>query len=79
MIQFTIQISSNLLCWIPGTVVYLLALSGQYDIQLILWSYTAILSVNSLVNPTVFAATVARKLWKEQFKIETQLQVVHQE
>ena len=57
--------STNLLCWIPGSVNCLTSLLlEKYPMQLIFWTAAIIYPFNSIVNPVVFIVTTIRKMLK---------------
>ena len=54
-IQIFIVTVSNVLCWIPSGIIYLVALFlKKYPVDLIIWSTIAITPINSVINPVVF-------------------------
>ena len=54
-IQIFLVTVSNILCWMPSGIIYLVALFlKKYPINLIIWSTIAITSINSVINPVVF-------------------------
>ena len=54
-IQIFIVTVSNILCWIPSGIIYLVALFlKKYPVNLIIWSTIAVTPINSVINPVVF-------------------------
>ncbi len=55
IIQISIISVSNILCWIPSSVVYLLTLVlSQYPMSMLTWTIIAVVPINSIVNPSLF-------------------------
>ncbi len=63
VVQIIIVTSSNIVCWIPCCVVYLLSMFlEQYPIRMMVWIIVAVNPINSLINPCVFVFTMCRKM-----------------
>ncbi len=61
--QLLVVIISNLLCWIPSSVIYLIAMhSDEYPITIVVWNTVVVTTFNSVVNPLVFTLVTLRKL-----------------
>ena len=59
--QVCLVISSNVLCWIPSGIIYLVTMSlDKYPIKLVIWSTIALTPINSVVNPIVFIIASVR-------------------
>ncbi len=61
--QLIILTGSNLVCWIPTSVLYLT--SGfllKYPTEMLLWIQVAVTPINSIVNPIVFIVTSVRNV-----------------
>lgn len=65
VIQILITTGSNLLCWIPGTTVYLAAMFlSQYPTVMFVWMSVAVTPINSVIHPMLFLFVTARKRLK---------------
>ncbi len=65
LVQVVVISSSNILCWIPSSVVYLSAMfMKEYPVQMVVWTTVAINPLNSLINPIVFCIMSVRKMRK---------------
>ena len=65
--QLMFTSASNILCWIPPKVVYLLALFlSSYPIDLIMWTTAIIIPINSISNSFVFFVTNLKEMLKER-------------
>ena len=54
-VQVCLITVSNVLCWIPSGIIYLVVMSiEKYPINLIIWLTTVITPINSIINPVVF-------------------------
>ena len=59
--QVCLVTSSNVLCWIPSGIIYLVTMSlEKYPINLAIWSTIAITPINSVINPIVFIVANVR-------------------
>lgn len=66
-VQVIILSGSNLVCWIPCCVVYLLCLiMKQYPVDMVYWTIAAVFPLNSVLNSLVFIGTDIRKHIKAQ-------------
>ena len=62
-IQIFLVSTSNILCWFPSNVIYIVAATKvTYPIDLIIWTILTVLPINSLVNPLVLIIKFARKV-----------------
>ena len=62
--QIIIVTASNILCWIPSDVVYIMAIFlDKYPINMVVWTTIAVTTINSVLNPIVFITTTLRKLY----------------
>ncbi len=53
---------SNLLCWIPSSAIFLSSLfQSQYSVDLVFWATTALVPVNSIINPLAFLSSSFRQ------------------
>ena len=58
ILQLIILTGSNLICWLPSSITYLSSLHlSHYSTNLLVWTTTAIVPVNSIINPAVFIFT----------------------
>ncbi len=63
--QLVIVTASNILCWIPTSVVYLtLTYLDKYPVDILIWTFVVVTPTNSFVNPVVFIVTTLRKITK---------------
>ncbi len=69
IIQLVLVTSSNILCWIPCGVMYLMAMFlKKYPIQMLFWVTIAVNPLNSLTNPVVFIVSAVRKILNHYHK-----------
>ena len=62
IIQIVIVTGSNIICWIPSGVIYLVSIfKDRYPIQMIVWTTISGTTINSVINPLVFIITYMRK------------------
>ncbi len=55
IIQLVLVTVSNLLCWVPSSVIFLFSLfQSQHSVDLVFWATTALIPVNSVINPILF-------------------------
>lgn len=72
IVQLFIITTSNILCWFPADVIYIVAMFvRKYPTDLVIWTTITTLPLNSVLNPLVFIATSTRKLC-DQTKKQTQ-------
>ncbi len=63
IVQIVVITCSNVLCWIPSSILYLVAMfMEQYPLQMMLWAVVIVYPFNSIVNPVVFIITTIRKI-----------------
>ncbi len=63
IVQIIIVTSSNILCWVPSSVIYLSSMFlPQHPLGLIYWTVAVVYPLNSVVNPVVFIVTTTRKM-----------------
>ncbi len=73
IIQLVVITFSNILCWFPSGIVYITSLFlNRYPTDMVIWTTVAVLPINSILNPVVFAATTFRKLYPKTRKAPTQ-------
>ena len=61
--QTTILCVSNIFCWIPSCLIYLIILCQQLRLRsVVVLTSVCLESVNSIVNPTVFIVSMCKKL-----------------
>ena len=66
IIQLYIVTSSNIICWIPANVIYLISLyMSQYSTNLLIWTAIAVTPINSMINPFLFIITTIKKKTRE--------------
>ena len=62
IIQIIIITSSNILCWIPSSAIYLSSLfMSQYPTAMVVWTTVAVMPLNSIINPIVFLVCKFKK------------------
>ena len=62
IVQIIVTSLSNILCWFPANVVYLLVMFlTTYPIHLVTWTTIIILPLNSIINPIIFLLRYSRK------------------
>ena len=77
IIQIVVVTSSNIICWIPSGIIYLLSMFlEQYPIEMLIWLTVAVTPINSIANPTVFIATNIRKMVKADWIVFLQNMMV---
>ncbi len=70
VVQLVIISASNILCWIPTNLVYVLCLFLlSYPFELIIWTSVSVAPLNSVISPVVFIFTCLRKIHREKRKI----------
>ncbi len=63
IIQTLIVNGSNMACWIPPGVVYILSIFlKRHPVRMLIWVTVAVAPVNSIVNPAVFVVTNIRTI-----------------
>ena len=66
IIQLFIVTSSNIICWIPANITYLMSLyMSKYSTNLLIWTTIAVMPLNSMINPFLFIITTIRKKTRE--------------
>ena len=61
--QVIFLISSNILCWIPSSIIYIFYIhTPKFPTILAEWAIIIIVPINSIVNPLVFTAGLVRKI-----------------
>ena len=66
IIQLFIVTSSNIICWIPANITYLMSLyMSKYSTNLLIWTTLAVTPLNSMINPFLFIITTIRKKTRE--------------
>ena len=69
LIQIIIVTGSNVLCWIPSGIIFVVSLfEKQYSTDLLIWTIIAISPVNSVINPTIFIVNKRRKTKEEKWE-----------
>lgn len=62
-VQIIVVTASNILCWIPSGVIYLISMfMERYPTEMLVWTTVAVVPINSIVNPTTFIITTLKKL-----------------
>ena len=62
IIQILVVTGSNIICWIPSGVIYLVSIfRDRYPIEMIVWTTISGTTINSVINPLVFIITNMRK------------------
>lgn len=66
-IQLVVLGTSNILCWIPFSVIYISTIHmNKYPIEMVIWIIFAIVPVNALVNPFMIVFNAIRKWAKNR-------------
>ncbi len=66
LIQLYLISLSNILCWIPTNIIYIVSLTiSQYPTELIIWTAVALVPLNSIINPLVFISTSIRSIHRQ--------------
>ncbi len=66
IIQILAMTSSNILCWIPSGVIFLVSMfQDQYPTAMLFWITAIVMPINSIVNPIIFIRTTMRKITKQ--------------
>ena len=61
IIQLALITVSNIICWLPTNIIYLMSLFlPRYPTGLVIWTTVLVTPLNSIINPTVFAITLLR-------------------
>ncbi len=61
--QLVIITLSNVLCWLPSSVIYMVSIFlDRFPIDMVIWVTVSVLPINSIVNPIVFVVTTLRKI-----------------
>ena len=61
MVQLFSMVSSNIICWIPTSIIYITALFVHtYPIQTLHWTIVYGTTINSIVNPVICVVTNTR-------------------
>ena len=62
IVQIIVITGSNILCWIPSSIIYLASVFfTSYPIEKIMWTIIIVVPINSVINPLVFIVTTLRK------------------
>ena len=63
IVQLIIVTGSNILCWLPNSIIYLMSMYlSKYSIEMIYWTTVAVVPINSIINPMVFIISNLRKM-----------------
>ena len=63
IVQIIIITGSNILCWIPTGVIYLVSMfMKKYPVIMVIWTTIVVTPINSIINPIVFIFTSIRKI-----------------
>lgn len=61
--QLLVVTSSNILCWVPCAVIYLISMfAEEYPIKMVYWATVVLSPLNSTINPIVFVVGTIKKL-----------------
>ncbi len=61
ILQLVAAIVTNILCWVPSSVMYLIfMLSVTYPMDMPIWTAAVVMPFNSVVNPVVFSVALKR-------------------
>ncbi len=73
--QLIMVTASNILCWLPANVVYLVSMFlTRYPIDLVVWTTIAVLPLNAIFNPAIFLSVSVRKMFvlrRKERRLET--------
>ena len=62
IIQIVTISTSNILCWIPGGIIFLISsYMERYPLEMVTWTIVAVASINSIIDPIIIIATTIRK------------------
>ena len=65
IVHLLVITSSNIACWVPSGVVYLISShSEEFSIDLVIWISVVVTPINSIINPVVFFACTMKKMKK---------------
>ncbi len=63
VVQLVVVTSTQIVCWIPANILYLICLIvPQYPPELVIWTTVLLVPINSIVNPIVFIFTSIRAI-----------------
>ena len=69
IVQLVVVSSSNILCWLPSSGIYLASLfMSKYPTAMVVWATIAVLPINSIINPFVFVLTTLRKAKRQGWR-----------
>ncbi len=61
-LQLVLVTASNLLCWLPSSAIFLSSLfQALHSVDLLFWATTALVPVNSVLNPVIFLSVTLRQ------------------
>ena len=56
IIQIITLTISNIICWIPSGIIYLIStFSNKYPIDIAIWTPIVLTPINSIIDPIVFS------------------------
>jgi leucine-rich repeat-containing G protein-coupled receptor 8 len=62
MIQLFILTGSNIVCWLPSSIIYLSSIFlTKYPTEMLIWTTVTIMPFNSIINPVVFLVLMIKK------------------
>ncbi len=67
-LQIIFMTGSNVLCYIPSGIVYVVSVSlERFPIDMVVWTTIAVVPINSLMSPVICSTTMLkqRKVWKQ--------------
>ncbi len=57
MAQLTLMSLSNLICWIPTSIIFMVSFFlSEYPVDLVIWATILLTPINSVLNPLIFLA-----------------------
>ncbi len=61
--QLLVLTFSNIVCWLPSSVIYIYSVfASDYPLSMLVWTTIAIMPINSVINPFVLIVVTVRKL-----------------
>ncbi len=77
IIQLLLITLSNIFCWMPTNIVYLISLFlPRYPSEMVVWTAVAVAPINAFVNPSVFIFTSVRTVCRKRKDNKTNKEVL---
>ena len=62
-VQILLITPSNVICWVPSGIIFLTStFLDKYPIEIIFWTKVSVTTLNSLINPIIFAWSTVKKI-----------------